>query len=1214
MAENELTCETCGEPGKLAKFCEGCNDYYCDECWPRRRAHKGNIVGPTGIPHNQLDPKIVKKVNEWMAEPEDEYDEHKQHELDEDSVWFGLSKDKQGDPMLAEYKRFTTLMIETSEGAPSTRYPGLVSFVGQTGAGKSTLIRLLMDAKSHDGLDGESSPVAAPVIGRSNQDLATSADVHLYLDPKTCSDEQPILFADCEGFEGGERDPVAQTVHASGSQGMGARARGPISRIVRATKRALRWASRNTANFERTSKRQFAVAEMYPRIFHAFSDVIVFVLNNPKTLEDIVERLILWANANHSASINLPSKPHVVIALNKCPSSTPGDKWSRHNATEDFLKSMDAQIQKNKTFDKYAKTWTKHNITITSMQELFTCYYSSVHVVRLPDKSRYQLIHKQRDTLYEVIHDCCKTSLNKKRKLKMLPDVDQFQTYVSLAFDHFSETLERPFDYVQASLKLRPPLVTMADNVLEFVVLFVESCRLTGDMEELFLKITQLMASCIMLDSVRKRHFGQPRDWFDAKASPHSDSEEKKSYKDVCTHVIQEYFETKTCCSYNIPAGGTLSLEKGFQCESTLRTHCDMHRQKRKFGAPRDIPGNYQSTFNLKAFAWEERIREKLLELHQGWEDDGASREARALTHRDYLCHFYTPLISEKRNFFCNSVCLVCLFNPPQHALSCGHIICAECAIDFGRFEGGTQIVVDGCPLANEQGVCDIVSAKSKVPTVIQLLPAYSGLRVLTLDGGGVRGIVELTVLKAIEDRIGLPLQRFFDLVVGTSTGGIISLGFGHKQWSVDECMTQFQNLVAKAFTPHKAQKYPWLKHVELIIKKGRYKTKPLEDALKLALGSGSLFGSPETHVTQPLKVAVTATSEAGTKPYILSNYNVRRIPTPPSKGSTSTPALDYTKYRPTRPSNELQIWQAARATSAAPGYFKPFSGIYPELMDGAILHNNPIEIAMEEARHIALAGSLCATPDIVLSLGTGLQKDTYHQEDKPSIASKIFPKSQPKLSFFKMLFTMVKNQMQLNLDADARWTTWYQKIHTNQELVDRCYRINPDLGVAPPLMDDVVKVTFLRQTVTGWTNTDADAKCNIGRIACTLVASSFYFEHTGSVRSRPNSSLELNGMIRCRLSDPAELKALGRFLDSGLKSVSFVVIGTDELDQTVSIPLQDMVEYGHYDAIPVTITLPAEEKETRIVLRLPGFDKKSDDFNISGFPRKLMQCDFAKG
>lgn len=51
-----------------------------------------------------------------------------------------------------------------------------------------------------------------PIAGNPNdKGQPTSSDVHLYADPKTLHTEQPILFADCEGLDGGNREPVAHS-------------------------------------------------------------------------------------------------------------------------------------------------------------------------------------------------------------------------------------------------------------------------------------------------------------------------------------------------------------------------------------------------------------------------------------------------------------------------------------------------------------------------------------------------------------------------------------------------------------------------------------------------------------------------------------------------------------------------------------------------------------------------------------------------------------------------------------------------------------------------------------------------------------------------------------------------------------------------------------------------------------------------------------------
>lgn len=54
------------------------------------------------------------------------------------------------------------------------------------------------------------------------------------------------------------------------------------------------------------------------------------------------------------------------------------------------------------------------------------------------------------------------------------------------------------------------------------------------------------------------------------------------------------------------------------------------------------------------------------------------------------------------------------------------------------------------------------------------------GSRVLCLDGGGVRGLLQLTILREIERRMKMRIVDLFDWVVGTSTGGIIALALSY--------------------------------------------------------------------------------------------------------------------------------------------------------------------------------------------------------------------------------------------------------------------------------------------------------------------------------------------------------------------------------------------------------------------------------------------------
>jgi hypothetical protein len=109
--------------------------------------------------------------------------------------------------------------------------------------------------------------------------------------------------------------------------------------------------------------------------------------------------------------------------------------------------------------------------------------------------------------------------------------------------------------------------------------------------------------------------------------------------------------------------------------------------------------------------------------------------------------------------------CLVCSSRKPHIGLPCGHTVCENCVCVFGCPSPEDPCVyhIDRCFL------CEL-DAKHKS---VRIHPPTAGAGVLSLDGGGVRGILELAFLQLLEDRIGLPMPvlRNFQVVFGTSTG-----------------------------------------------------------------------------------------------------------------------------------------------------------------------------------------------------------------------------------------------------------------------------------------------------------------------------------------------------------------------------------------------------------------------------------------------------------
>ena len=304
--------------------------------------------------------------------------------------------------------------------------------------------------------------------------------------------------------------------------------------------------------------------------------------------------------------------------------------------------------------------------------------------------------------------------------------------------------------------------------------------------------------------------------------------------------------------------------------------------------------------------------------------------------------------------------------------------------------------------------------------------------RILSLDGGGVRGYLTVMILENIEKQLNSrdgsdkPLCEYFDLIAGTSTGAIIGglLAIGKKASEVREI---YENDIKEIFS-HDMRQFKILNFFPFNIIRTKYKKDNLRDkAVKYFRDSNNndlTFLNVKTHL---LVTSVDITTM--TPRFHKSTYNKKNIPRADEKLSS-----------------------AIIASSSAPAFFPIEENLKysSNLIDGGIVANNPSLVALVDSFSFDEAPN---KDDIVLlSIGTGKAceipyeidslKDTsvkWLRQNGTSPLIEILMNSQSVLAEFQTSFLME----QLNCKMQYK-------------------RINPNLGVKIEL-DEAEKIDILK-------------------------------------------------------------------------------------------------------------------------------------------------------
>jgi len=185
--------------------------------------------------------------------------------------------------------------------------------------------------------------------------------------------------------------------------------------------------------------------------------------------------------------------------------------------------------------------------------------------------------------------------------------------------------------------------------------------------------------------------------------------------------------------------------------------------------------------------------------------------------------------------------------------------------------------------------------------------------KILSLDGGGIKGVFPAAILATLEDTLGAPVARHFDLIVGTSTGGILALGLG-LGWPARDMLRFYEELGPGVFArPRRLGRR---------LRMAKYDQVPLREALRRQLADRRL-GDSMTRLVIP-------------------SFNME----------TGEVYLYKTAHHPRfeRDYKESAV-DVALATAAAPTYFPAhISAAGLPLVDGGTWANNPVGLAVVEA------------------------------------------------------------------------------------------------------------------------------------------------------------------------------------------------------------------------------------------------------------------------
>lgn len=300
--------------------------------------------------------------------------------------------------------------------------------------------------------------------------------------------------------------------------------------------------------------------------------------------------------------------------------------------------------------------------------------------------------------------------------------------------------------------------------------------------------------------------------------------------------------------------------------------------------------------------------------------------------------------------------------------------------------------------------------------------------RILSIDGGGIRGIIPGQILVELEKKLrkldkkpDARIADYFDIIAGTSTGGILtclylcpeSSSSKRPKFTAEEAVELYLERGDEIFDISLWQK---LKSGGGLLDE-KYSADELEDALK--------------DYFKDLKLSELL------KPCIITSYDIRR-----------RQAHFFTQHDADTDGRDYYVRDVARSTSAAPTYFetarvRSMSGVSYPLIDGGVFANNPTLCAYSEARNWTFdkfRKKPTAKDMLILSIGTGKVMKPYYYKDAKDWGA---------MAWIRPLIDIMMSGVSETVDYHLK------SIYEAVGKPDQYVRISPELSNASPEMDN---------------------------------------------------------------------------------------------------------------------------------------------------------------